>query len=223
MSARSFGGPGLGRITGVDRESIPKKPKPNSSKGNPAMTTIARRAALAAASTATLAAGLAGTAGAASAAVNPDGYVIVQTCTSLSGTVHLTPGLKAKAHAESAIVSGTLDGCSSYGSQQPGQGSFTAVVSGTASTTAGTLSGSFTANWPASSGLNPSNGTITITTLSKGQYAVSGSVTSGAWTGTSLSTGYVVTGTTGTGKKHDPITAQNFVNTSARSLGRTGG
>jgi hypothetical protein len=182
--------------------------------------TLARRIVLAAATTSAI---LAGTAGIAAAQTGPNGYVIVQTCTSLSGTVHLTPGLKAKAHAESAVVTGTLDGCSSYGTSQPGQGSFTAIVSGTASTTTGTLTGTFTANWPASSGLNPSNGTITITTVAKGQYAIGGVVTSGAWTGTSMSSGYVVTGTTGTGKKHDPITAQNFVNTSALSLGRNGG
>jgi hypothetical protein len=190
------------------------------------VSTLARRSILAVAATASLAAGatgFAGTANAAQSAAGPDGYVIVQTCTSLSGTVHLTPGLRAKAHAESAVVTGTLDGCSSYGSAQPGQGNFTAVVSGTASTTSGTLTGTFTANWPASSGLNPSNGTITITTVGKGMYAVGGSVTSGAWTGTGLSTGYVVTGTTGTGRKHDPITAQNFVNTSALNLGRNGG
>ena len=183
--------------------------------------TIARRAVLAIAATSGI---LAGTAGLADAhTVNPNGYVIVQSCTSLSGTVTLSPGLRAKAHTETAVVSGTLDGCSAYGSGQPGQGSFTAVVSGMASTTAGTLTGTFTANWPASSGLNPSNGTVTITTVAKGQYTVGGSVTSGAWTGTNLSTGYVVTGTTGTGTKHNPITAQTFVNTSALQLGRNGG
>jgi hypothetical protein len=185
-------------------------------------TTFARRTVLAVAATTGLLAATAGIAEAQSAS-NPDGYVIVQSCTSLSGTVVLTPGLRVKAHAETAIVSGTLDGCSSYGSSQPGQGSFTAVVTGLASTTTGTLTGTFTANWPASSGLNPSNGTISITTVSKGQYKVNGSVTSGAWTGTSVSTGYVVTGTQGTGKKHDPIVEQNFVNTSALQLGRNGG
>lgn len=185
-------------------------------------TTIIRRAAVAVVATSGL---LAGTAGIASAhpAAGPDGFQIVQACTSLSGSVSLTPGLRAKAHAESAVVTGTLDGCSSFGAGQPGQGSFTAVVSGMASTTSGTLTGTFTANWPASSGLNPSNGTITITTVAKGQYAVGGAVTSGAWTGTSLSTGYVVTGTTGTGRKHSPIIVQNFVNTSALQLGRNGG
>jgi hypothetical protein len=182
----------------------------------------ARRTALATTVTAAALAGFTGVAHAQTAA-GPNGYVYVETCTSLTGNVTITPGLKGKAHAETAVVSGTLDGCSSYGAQQPGQGSFTAVVSGTASTTAGTLTGTFTANWPASSGLNPSNGTITITTVSKGMYAISGSVTSGAWLQNNLSSGYVVTGTTGTGRKHNPIVAQSFVNTSALQLGHNGG
>ena len=128
-----------------------------------------------------------------------------------------------KAHAESFVVAGTLDGCSDYGTAQAGQGSFTAIVSGNASKKSGTLSGTFTANWPASSGLNPSNGTVTISNTTQGVYTVSGSVTSGAWTGTSLSTGYVVTSTQGTGSKLNPITEQNFVNTAALNLGRNNG
>ena len=189
------------------------------------ITTTARRAVLASAAGVAVIAGLAGSAVAADAqqAAKPNGFVYVETCTSLSGTVAITPGLKAKAHSETAVVSGTLDGCSSFGSPQPGQGSFTAVVSGTASTTAGTLTGTFTANWPASSGLNPSNGTITITTISKGMYGISGTVTSGAWLQNSLSAGYVVTGTTGKGTKHSPVVSQSFVNTTSLQLGHNGG
>ena len=37
--------------------------------------------------------------------------------------------------------------------------------------------------------------------------------TSGAFTGEPFQGAYVVTGTTGTGKKHHPITAQSIVNT----------
>ena len=39
------------------------------------------------------------------------------------GHVHLNPGLRAKSHAESVVVTGTLDGCSAYGSVtgRPGQ------------------------------------------------------------------------------------------------------
>jgi hypothetical protein len=186
------------------------------------ITTTARRTVLASAACLTVIAGLAGAADAHNAA-QPNGFVYVETCTSLTGTVSITPGLKPKAHSETAVVSGTLDGCSSFGSPQPGQGSFTAVVSGTASTTAGTLTGTFTANWPASSGLNPSNGTITITTISKGMYGISGTVTSGAWLQNTLSAGYVVTGTSGKGTKHNPIVSQSFVNTQSLQLGHNGG
>jgi hypothetical protein len=203
-------------------------------KGTIMTTSLTRRIALTVAATSTILGGAAALGGAAfaspapvakaqHAAAKPAGWVTVQTCTSLAGTVTVNPGLRARTHAETAVVSGTLDGCSSYGQAQPGQGSFTAVVSGSASKASGTLTGTFTANWPVSSGLNPSNGTITITTTSQGVYTVSGTVTSGAWTGSSLSTGYVVTGTQGTGSKRDPIVKQNIVNTAAFSLSRNGG
>lgn len=190
----------------------------------------ARRSLLAAAATTTLLAAAAGLASTANAAqhsthnsVQPRGWVVVESCTTLNGTVTINPGLKTKAHPESAVVSGTLDGCTFEGQSQPGQGSFTAIVSGTASTSTGTLTGTFTANWPPSSGLNPSTGNVTITTNSQGVYTVTGSVTGGALPGTALSTSYVVTGTTGTGSKHNPITGQTFVNSSPLNLGRNGG
>ncbi len=188
------------------------------------ISTTARRTVLAVAATSSLLAGAAALSGSASASpVSPNGYVTVQTCTSLAGTVQLTPGLRVKAHAESAVVTGTLDGCSAYGQAQPGQGTFTAIVSGTASKSSGQLSGTFTANWPASSGLNPSNGTITVNTTSQGIYSIGGSVTGGAWTGSSLSSGYVVTGTQGAGTKRHPITEQTFVNTAPFNLSRNNG
>jgi hypothetical protein len=203
-------------------------------KGHIMTTSIARRIALTIAATSTILGGAAAASGSAfasqaplahaqHAAGQPLGWVTVQSCTSLVGSVTVNPGLRAKAHAETAVVTGTLDGCSSYGQAQPGQGSFTAVVSGNASKSTGTLSGTFTANWPVSSGLNPTNGTVTITTTSQGVYAVSGTVTSGAWTGSTLSTGYVVTGTQGTGTRRNPIVKQDFVNTAAFNLSRNGG
>ena len=189
--------------------------------------TTARRLSLAIAATSSLLVGVAGFSGSAFAAshadTNPNGFVNVETCTSLSGSVTVTPGLRRKAHAESAVVSGSLDGCSFEGQSQPGQGSFTAIISGAASKKAGSLSGTFTANWPASAGLNPSNGTVTITNSSAGLYTISGSVTSGALVGTTLSSGYVVTGTHGNGTKNSPVTEQNFVNTAPFNLGRNGG
>ena len=189
--------------------------------------TTTRRIALAVAAGSTLVLGVIAASGSASAITQrdttPRGWVNVETCTSFSGAVNVMPGLRKKARVESAVVSGTLDGCSFEGQSQPGQGSFTATVSGSASVTAGTLTGTFTANWPSSSGLNPSNGNVTITTTSAGHYTVSGSVTSGALVGTSLSSGYVVTGTQGSGSKKSPIVEQNFVNTASFILGRNGG
>ena len=199
-------------------------------------TSIARRIAVTVAAASTIltgAAALGGSAFASQAPVattqhgshdaKPLGWVTVESCTSLVGSVTVNPGLRAKAHAESAVVTGTLDGCSTFGQAQPGQGTFTAVVSGRASKSTGSLSGTFTANWPVSSGLNPSNGTLTITTTSQGVYTIGGMVTAGAWTGSSLNTGYVVTGTQGTGSKKNPIVKQDFVNTNAFNLSRNGG
>jgi hypothetical protein len=144
---------------------------------------------------------------------SPAGYVPVEQCSSLAGGVSFTPGLRKKAHTESGFLNGTLDGCSIDGQQQPGQGSLTISLSGSASVGAAALTGTFTANWPASAGLNPSNGSVTVTSASRGSYTITGTVTSGAFTGQIFQGAYVVTGTTGTGRKHDPITAQTIVNT----------
>ena len=180
--------------------------------------TSARRITLAGAVTSALL-GVAAFSGAAVAApassngaASPAGYSPVEICTSLTGMVNVTPGLHKNAKVESAVITGTLDGCSIYGQAQPGQGSFTAHLSGTASTTAGSLAGTWTANWPPSSGLNPSNGSMTLNTQAFDSYAFGGSTTSGAFVGGLLQGAYVVTGTQGTGTKHNPITEQNFVN-----------
>src|SRR5215831_2106218 len=61
----------------------------------------------------------------------------------------------------------------------------TAVMSGTANVNAENFSGTFTINWPAGSGFNPSNGNLTVTEAN-GLENVSGTVTSGFDTGTAL-------------------------------------
>ena len=146
-------------------------------------------------------------------AASPAGYSPVEICTSLAGQVTITPGLVKKGKIESAVITGTLDGCTLYGQSQPGQGTFTAHLSGTASTTAGSLAGTWVANWPASSGLNPSSGSMTLNTTSLDVYSFGGSTTSGAFVGSLLQGAYLVTSTQGTGTKHNPITQQTFVNT----------
>jgi hypothetical protein len=183
--------------------------------------TATRRTVLAVAASAALLTGTAAFAAptfaaaspAGSHGASPNGWVPLEQGTSLAAKDSLQPGLRKKAHAESGVLSGTLDGCNFEGQGQAGQGSLTIVFSGTASLNAASLTGTFTANWPASSGLNPSNGTITISSGTRGSYSLSGTVTSGAFTGEPFQGAYVVTGMTGTGRKHDPVTAQTIVNT----------
>ena len=142
------------------------------------ITTNARRIALTVAAATTILTGAAAMSGSAFAAqapaahhdATPNGYSPVETCTSLVGSVHLNPGLRKRTHAESVVINGTLDGCNAYGQAQAGQGTFTAILAGNASTKTGQLTGTFTANWPASAGLNPSNGTIGISTTARGSY-----------------------------------------------------
>ena len=100
-------------------------------------------------------------------------------------------------------------------------GSFSAVLSGTASLAAENFAGTFTINWPGGS-LNPSNGTLTVTEAN-GLETVSGSVTSGFDTGSAFATQYVITGQTGRGTALHPVTAQTYTNTQPLTLARNEG
>jgi hypothetical protein len=139
------------------------------------------------------------------------GFSPVQSCTSFTGSLSSTPGLTATSKAQSMQLLGTLDGCTNQlqGIPEPGTGSLTANLTGTASTTAVSESGAFTINWPASSGFNPSNGTLSITGGSQAGYTVSGTIKSGAFTGAVVRTSYVVTSSNSARK----VTQQTFVNT----------
>ena len=142
------------------------------------------------------AAALAATAlGAGAGPASARGFSPVQSCTSFTGTLSSNPGLTTTSKAQSMQLLGTLDGCTNQlqGIPEPGTGSLTANLTGTASTTAVSEAGAFTINWPASSGFNPSNGTLSITGGSQAGYTVSGTIKSGAFTGSVVRTSYVVT------------------------------
>jgi len=170
------------------------------------IASVRRTAGVAAAAAALAAAALGAGAGPAAAR----GFSPVQSCTSVSGTLSSSPGLTRTARTQSVQLLGTLAGCTNelQGVAEPGTGSLTANLTGTASTTAVSEAGSFTINWPASSGFNPSNGTLSVTGGSQAGYTVSGTIKSGAFTGAVIRTSYVVTSPSSVRK----VTQQTFVN-----------
>ena len=170
---------------------------------------IARAALLTVASGTLLTASLVG-AGQAQA-----GIVSVESCTGLNGSISWNPGLvKTKVQTEHAVLTGTLSGCSGLNGAQAGTGTVTAVLTGQSKVGSIVETGTVTVNWPAASGLNPSNGTLTIRRPAVDQpISVSGSITSGAFTGASLASSLLVSGHTGSGTAANPIVHQDFVNT----------
>lgn len=173
----------------------------------------ARAALLAATAAGTvLAASLSGV-GAAQAATQ--GYTSVESCTGLSGSISWSPGLRTTVvKTERAVLTGTLTGCSGYNGAQAGTGTVTAVLSGQSSLASVAETGTITVNWPTASGLNPSNGTVTVRRAAPDQpYTVSGRVTSGAFTGAALSSSLLPTTQSGTGSRLHPVVKQQLVNT----------
>jgi hypothetical protein len=168
--------------------------------------------------------GMGGVAGASTASHAPRGFVVIDTCTSVSGKITYTPGLrKAALKQVSAVLTGTTAGCSDlFSGPESGTGTFTAVLSGKADLAAENFSGTFTINWPAGSGFNPSNGSLTVTE-SSGLENISGSVSSGFDTGTAFALQYVTTGNKGTGTKAKPVTSQTYTNTQSLTLSRNEG
>jgi hypothetical protein len=165
-----------------------------------------------------------GAAQASTASHRVAGRVVVDSCTGVVGKITYTPGLrKTKVKAEQAVLSGTISGCTDA-TQGPmsGTGTFTATLSGKASVAAENFTGTFTINWPTSSGFNPSTGTLSVTD-SSGMENVSGSVTGGADTGTALAMQYVIIGDKGAGTKKHPVTVQAFDNSQSLTLSRNEG
>lgn len=147
------------------------------------------------------------------ASVHPDGWFTVQSCTTMSGSVSFQPGLDGALRKQTALLSATLDGCSFNGSAVTGQGTFNAVLTGKASKTTQSLSGTYTINWPAAEGLNPSTGKITLSGPNLNVVTLYGTGTAGAFTGLPVSSAYFITHHAGRGTKAHPIVRQDFVNT----------
>ena len=162
-----------------------------------------------------LAASLAGAGAAQADQGSARGFSSVESCTGVSGSISWQPGLlKTGARTERAVLTGRLTGCSGLNGAQAGTGTVTAVLSGRSSAASVAETGTMTINWPASAGLNPSNGTVTVRRAAVDQpFTVSGSVTSGAFTGAALSTSLSATTQTGTGSRLHPVVRQQFVNT----------
>lgn len=195
---------------------------------NISLRPAARRARTALVTTAVAGAGLAGVLGmggvAHAASHGPNGYVTIDSCTGVSGKISFSPGMvKVAKKNVQAVLTGTTSGCSDiFSGAIGGTGTITAVVHGKVNLSAQNFSGTFTINWPAGSGFNPSNGNLTVTEAS-GLENVSGSVTSGFDTGTAFAMQYVVTGKTGVGGPAHPVTAETYTNTQSLTLSRNEG
>jgi hypothetical protein len=186
------------------------------------MSIISRRVRAALVTTAIAGAGLSGVLGASVAHAgtgSPDGRVTYTSCTGVSGSISINPGLHAvKARNVQEVLTGTLGGCSNiFSGPILGSGTFTAMMSGDAIYKSQNLSGTFTINWPAASGYDPSTGTLS-TTESNGVETVFGTVTSGYETGAGVTLQYALTGHTGKPKSTQGVTAETFVNTQALDL-----
>lgn len=187
----------------------------------------ARAAVLAAAATGAGLAGLLGVGGIAQASTvhaHPDSWVVTDSCTGVSGMVLYSPGLRnVKLKSEHATLTGTTSGCDDiFNGPESGTGTFSALLSGTASKASENFSGTFTINWPASSGFNPSNGNLSVTD-SNGVETISGTVTSGAFVQGEVNMQYVITGHKGKGTALKPITSQSYVNSQPLDLSRNEG
>ena len=195
---------------------------------NISLRPAARRARAALVTTVAASAGVAGLLGmggvAHAAAQVPSSFVVIDSCTGVSGSISYSPGMvKLKKPLIHAVMTGTTSGCSDiFNGPESGTGTFTAVMSGHANLSVENFSGTFTINWPAGSGFNPSNGSLTVTEAN-GLETVSGSVTSGFDTGTAFAMQYVITGQTGRGTALHPVTAQTYTNTQPLTLSRNEG
>src|SRR5437764_6180106 len=88
--------------------------------------------------------------------MRPMGWASVHHCTSVAGTATRDNSLR---------LSATLAGCGNGGATTTagtGTGTLVATLSGKSKSTFMSLNGTFTITWPASEGLNPSTGTLSI-------------------------------------------------------------
>jgi hypothetical protein len=185
----------------------------------------ARRTRAALVTTVAVGAGLLGTAGLASASTgHTNGFVVDTSCTSVTGKVIYTPGLRtAVLKKVNAVMTGTVSGCSNiFTGPIGGSGTFTALLSGTADKNAENFGGTFTINWPAGSGFNPSTGSLSVSEAN-GVENISGSVTGGFETSAAVGGQYVIISSKGTGTKLHPVTSQTYTNTQSLTLSENTG
>jgi hypothetical protein len=125
-----------------------------------------------------------------------------------AGKASYSPGLlTSTAQNTTATVTGFVSNCGPSGS---GFGKVKIQLSGDASLNAENFgSGTFTINWPGST--EPSEGTAGVTDVN-GTEELSGSITSGPFTGGVIAVDHLPTGQTGKGTTAKPVTAQTYIN-----------
>jgi len=152
------------------------------------------------------------------------GFTTVQSCTNVSGKITYGKGLTSTAHTHHSVLTGSLSGCSGINGPQDGTGTISGTLVGKSSVTAVVETGTVTVNWPAGSGLNPSNASVMLRENGKnGPISVTGTITSGAFTGAPISLGLVPTTHVGSGSKAHPLKSQSLVNTTPLTVSRNFG
>jgi hypothetical protein len=153
-------------------------------------------------------------AGGISAQAATAGVVVREQCTKITGKISYKPGLVAAGNrSAAAVLRASMNDCAGL----TGSGTFTATVKGKARLGAQNFSGTFKISWPASAGLNPSAGKLTVSE-SHGVTTVYGTTTSGGLPGAPVHFAYRVTASIGTGSYQHPVAAQAFVNTQPLEL-----
>ena len=172
--------------------------------------------------------GLAGLLGAAPSAAHAatnqaKGFVTVDSCGAMSGKITYSPGLLSNtAQATNATVTGFVSNCSNQAGLGAGFGKVTMNLSGNASLAAnGYGSGTFTINWPAPATV-ASTGTVSVVD-NAGVEQLSGTVTSGSFTGAVIGMNYLPTSQKGKGTALNPVTSQTFINTTSLTVSENTG
>ena len=142
---------------------------------------------------------------------SPSGYVVIDNCTGFAGSVSYSPGLRTTVlRSTHAVLTGTTSGCSDiFNGPESGTRHHHGRADRQGQRELRELQWHVPINWPASSGFNPSQGTLSVTE-SGGLETISGEVAGGFDTGTVLGGQYVVTGKTGKGTKLHPVTKRAY-------------
>lgn len=183
---------------------------------------LVRRLSRAAVVIALAGAALAGGVSVASAATpaRPAGWVTVEACDTVNGTMTYNPGITSTPTTQAAFLNTSIDNCSSsFTGPFVGSGTLTATLNGTASTLNLALTGTFQINWPTAANLYPSLGTMAVTGPDpQGVYTLSGTITSGAFTGSPVRTTALIAG-----GQVSPLTTQRVANVTDLTVSRNNG